>query len=108
MEMGFIKGHSITAVLAAPMRDPVKYRILGYEVSLRRSEAQLIEVIPDEDAAAEGEATQAAAAMPDKGSADRQPQLRQDIAVQHRFRSPGTCRQLLRSDSRLKDRRIPA
>ena len=64
MEMGFIKGHSITAVLAAPMRDPVKYRILGYEVSLRRSEAQLIEVIPDEDAAAEGEATQAAAAMP--------------------------------------------
>lgn len=68
MEMGFIKGHSITAVLAAPMRDPVKYRILGYEVSLRRSEAQLIEVIPDEDAAAEGEATQAAAAMPDKGA----------------------------------------
>lgn len=50
MEMGFIKGHRITAVLAAPMRDPVKYRILGYEVSLRRSEAQLIEVIPDESA----------------------------------------------------------
>lgn len=48
MEMGFIKGHRITAVLAAPMRDPVKYRILGYEVSLRRNEAQLIEVIPDE------------------------------------------------------------
>lgn len=50
MEMGFIKGHRITAVLAAPMRDPVKYRILGYEVSLRRNEAQLIEVIPDDAA----------------------------------------------------------
>lgn len=46
MEMGFVKGHKIKAVLSAPLRDPVKYRILGYEVSLRRSEANLIEVEP--------------------------------------------------------------
>lgn len=49
MEMGFVRGHRITAVLSAPLRDPVKYRILGYEVSLRRSEAAMIEVIPVDD-----------------------------------------------------------
>lgn len=46
MEMGFVKGRKITALLAAPLRDPVKYRIMNYEVSLRRTEALLIEVMP--------------------------------------------------------------
>lgn len=46
MEMGFVKGRKITAILSAPLRDPVKYRLMGYEVSLRRSEASMIEVIP--------------------------------------------------------------
>lgn len=46
MEMGFVKGRRITAVLAAPLNDPVKYSIMGYEVSLRRSEAGMIEVVP--------------------------------------------------------------
>lgn len=46
IEMGFTKGRKITAVLAAPLRDPVKYTLMGYEVSLRRSEAQLIEIVP--------------------------------------------------------------
>lgn len=46
IEMGFVKGREITAVLSAPLRDPVKYRLMDYEVSLRRSEAQLIEVVP--------------------------------------------------------------
>lgn len=46
MEMGFIKGREVTVILHAPLRDPIKYRILDYEVSLRRSEAALIEVIP--------------------------------------------------------------
>lgn len=46
MEMGFVKGREITAVLNAPLRDPVKYRLMGYEVSLRRSEASMIEVVP--------------------------------------------------------------
>lgn len=46
MEMGFAKGRKITAILSAPLRDPVKYRLMGYEVSLRRSEASMIEVIP--------------------------------------------------------------
>lgn len=46
MEMGFVKGRRITALLVAPLRDPVKYRLMNYEVSLRRTEASLIEVMP--------------------------------------------------------------
>ncbi len=46
MEMGFVKGRKITSILSAPLRDPVKYRLMGYEVSLRRNEASMIEVIP--------------------------------------------------------------
>lgn len=46
IEMGFVKGHEVTVVLHAPLRDPIKYSIMGYEISLRRSEAHLIEVVP--------------------------------------------------------------
>lgn len=46
MEMGFTKGHEIKCLMSAPLKDPIKYRILDYEVSLRRSEAEMIEVIP--------------------------------------------------------------
>lgn len=45
MEMGFVKGRNIKAILSAPLKDPVKYSLMGYEVSLRRSEANMIEVI---------------------------------------------------------------
>ena len=52
MEMGFVRGRKISAILSAPMRDPVKYSLMGYEVSLRRSEASMIEILPvDNDAA---------------------------------------------------------
>ena len=43
-EMGFVKGKLVTVVKNAPLQDPVEYRIMDYEVSLRRSEANLIEV----------------------------------------------------------------
>ncbi len=45
MEMGFIKGKEVTVIKSAPLKDPVEYRIMNYEVSLRRSEAALIEVV---------------------------------------------------------------
>ncbi|MCM1163391.1 MAG: ferrous iron transport protein B [Muribaculaceae bacterium] len=48
MEMGFIKGQEVKVLLAAPLKDPVKYQLMGYEVSLRHSEAELIEVEPKE------------------------------------------------------------
>lgn len=50
LEMGFVKGRPITAILSAPLRDPIKYSLMGYEISLRRSEACLVEVIPVKDA----------------------------------------------------------
>ena len=50
MEMGFVKGKQITVVKNAPLKDPIEYNIMGYEVSLRRSEASLIDVITKEEA----------------------------------------------------------
>lgn len=44
MEMGFVKGRDVKSVLNAPLQDPVKYSLMGYEVSLRRAEAELIEI----------------------------------------------------------------
>lgn len=49
LEMGFVKGKTVTAVLNAPLKDPIKYKLMDYEVSLRRSEARLIEVIYPEN-----------------------------------------------------------
>ncbi len=45
-EMGFIKGQPVTVIRNAPLQDPVEYSVMGYNVSLRRSEASLIEVEP--------------------------------------------------------------
>ena len=49
IEMGFVKGQSVEVLLNAPLQDPVKYRLMGYEVSLRRQEAQLIEVATQQE-----------------------------------------------------------
>lgn len=49
-EMGFVRGKLVKNVLSAPLKDPVKYSLLGYEVSLRRSEAQMVEIIEAEKA----------------------------------------------------------
>lgn len=46
IEMGFVKGHEIDVLLHAPLKDPIKYSIMGYEISLRRAEAHLVEVAP--------------------------------------------------------------
>ena len=45
VEMGFIKGQQVEVLLNAPLQDPVKYKVMGYEVSLRHDEAGMIEVI---------------------------------------------------------------
>ena len=41
VEMGFIKGKTVEVILNAPLKDPIKYKILGYEISLRRQEADI-------------------------------------------------------------------
>ncbi len=50
-EMGFVKGEKVLVIKNAPLQDPVEYKIMGYNVSLRRSEAELVVVVPMEDAA---------------------------------------------------------
>ncbi len=53
MEMGFIRGQRVEVRLNAPLEDPIEYRVMGYDVSLRRSEAAMVVVLTDEEAAAE-------------------------------------------------------
>lgn len=50
VEMGFIRGKIVEVLLNAPLKDPIKYRIMGYEISLRRQEAELIEVVTEQEA----------------------------------------------------------
>ena len=50
IEMGFIKGVTVEAVLNAPLNDPIKYRIMNFEVSLRRSDAQKVEIVSEKEA----------------------------------------------------------
>ena len=45
IEMGFIQGKEVTVVLNAPLKDPIEYEIIGYKISLRREEAEQIEVV---------------------------------------------------------------
>lgn len=46
MEMGFVRGREVKCILNAPLLDPVKYALMDYEVSLRRNEASMIEIMP--------------------------------------------------------------
>ena len=52
VEMGFIKGKTVEVLLNAPLRDPIKYKVMGYEISLRRQEAEMIEIISEQEAGA--------------------------------------------------------
>ena len=48
-EMGFIKGKQVEVIKNAPLRDPIEYRLLNYQVSLRRSEARLVSVLSEDE-----------------------------------------------------------
>lgn len=45
IEMGFIKGKEVTVIQNAPLKDPIHYKVMDYDVSLRRNDAALIEVV---------------------------------------------------------------
>lgn len=49
IEMGFVRGQAVEAIQSAPLLDPVKYKVMQYEVSLRRSEAENIEIVSNQD-----------------------------------------------------------
>ena len=50
IEMGFVRGKTVEVLLNAPLQDPVKYKLMGYEVSLRHDEAAMIEVVSASEA----------------------------------------------------------
>jgi len=50
IEMGFVRGKKVTVIKNAPLKDPIEYKIMDYKVSLRRSEARLIEVVSRKEA----------------------------------------------------------
>ena len=66
IEMGFIRGKEVIVIQNAPLKDPIHYRVMGYDVSLRRSDAALIEVV----SAADFEKEQATSVQETNRSAD--------------------------------------
>ena len=49
IEMGFIRGKEVEVIQNAPLKDPIHYKVMGYDVSLRRSEAALVEIVSRTD-----------------------------------------------------------
>ena len=44
MDMGLTKGTAVTVRKVAPLGDPIELHVRGYELSLRKADAQWIEV----------------------------------------------------------------
>ena len=49
LEMGFVAGKEVSVIQRAPLMDPVEYNVMGYNVSLRNSEALLIEILTENE-----------------------------------------------------------
>ena len=79
IEMGFIRGKEVEVLLNAPLQDPVKYKLMGYEVSLRRQEAEMIEVLTAEEA----KAASSQQVEPSTGRRSITPEEHPDDYVQH-------------------------
>ena len=52
MDMGITKGTEIYVRKVAPLGDPVELTIRGYELSVRKADAEMVEVEPVEGAEA--------------------------------------------------------
>lgn len=44
MDMGITKGVEVKVIKVAPLGDPIEVNVRGYELSLRKADAQMIEV----------------------------------------------------------------
>ena len=89
IEMGFIKGKEVEVLQNAPLQDPVIYKLMGYEVSLRHQEADMIEVVSSGELRVESlelaTATPSAARVSEEDSqlSTLNSQLHQDDYLQH-------------------------
>ncbi|SDA26827.1 ferrous iron transport protein A [Ruminococcus sp. YE71] len=45
MDMGLTKGTSVTVRKVAPLGDPIEVTVRGYELSIRKADAEMIEVM---------------------------------------------------------------
>ena len=79
IEMGFIKGKTVRVILNAPLRDPIEYEVMDYKISLRRSEAALIEVIGEEEALAKAQQEATENRMPLHPTAEEEAELQQRL-----------------------------
>lgn len=75
IEMGFIRGVTVKSILNAPLNDPIKYRIMNFEVSLRRADAEKIEIVTPKEA--EAWAQQSNITQQDNGHLHRFEQMEQ-------------------------------
>jgi Fe2+ transport system protein FeoA len=46
LEMGILEGTAIEVVRLAPLGDPIEIELRGYHLSIRKSEAEQIEIAP--------------------------------------------------------------
>ena len=44
MDMGLTKGVNVTVRKVAPLGDPIQLNVRGYELSIRKADAQMVEV----------------------------------------------------------------
>ena len=45
MDMGITKGTEVTVRKVAPLGDPIEVTVRGYELSIRKADAEMVEVI---------------------------------------------------------------
>ena len=83
IEMGFIRGKSVRCVLGAPLKDPIEYEVLGYKVSLRRSEALNIDIVSEAEAAEALHTDEHLRGLEPTSGADRVDQALLDKALAH-------------------------
>ena len=44
MDMGITKGVEVTVVKVAPLGDPIELNVRGYQLSIRKADAEMVEV----------------------------------------------------------------
>ena len=90
VEMGFIKGKTVEVLLNAPLKDPIKYKVLGYEISLRRQEAEMIEVVSEEEAKKQAEKAVYHEGLPEDVSVKEEDMKRLALGKRRIVDLPGT------------------
>ena len=101
IEMGFVKGKNVEVLLNAPLQDPVMYKLMGYEVSLRHQEAEMIEVVRAHDYDGEAGREEQHALSEDEATPDNAKEQRQEAPKKHKSHADDFMRHEALSKRRL-------